>query len=128
VNSSKWAGSSGGTSSGSAAGVKGKQTKQEEEESEGLAVLIPDIQETARAVQAAVQQQRAERSAAAGPGGEDEDEERPGSSAATPRADRTNTEHVYMDVMRELQFGESILASGYNRQTMHTLCLLLQYS
>ena len=83
---------------------KTNKTKSDEEESEGLALLIPDIQQSARIVHASTSKLRA-KSAEVG--------EKESDSPEPQGASRNNhsLDQIYMDIMKDLQFGKSILLS-----------------
>ncbi|ELT93547.1 hypothetical protein CAPTEDRAFT_223860 [Capitella teleta] len=101
--------------------LKGKSSKDKnkgdsDEESEGLAKLIPDIQETAAIVNAAVtrlQQQQQQESSQSG-----DKEKSPAVEPSVSRLNRSDEER-YMGVMRELQFG-----MGYE---LHGRCSMLLF-
>ena len=85
----------------------GSKTKQEEEESEGLALLIPDIQETARIVHIATSrcpQNSPDTDQSDGPGSSD--------TAGLAQSDHSQ-EQRYMSNMQELQFGKWLLGSMF---------------
>lgn len=95
------------------------KNKQEEEESEGLALLIPDIQETARIVHTSISKLRRERSTDSL--GRDESD----SSLSQPGALQYahSDQDKYISVMKELQFGKLHLCLFRYASTINSLCM-----